>query len=197
MTDNPAHPPTDGGGPTAGATVDGTSYDLSMDGVPADWFEAQEQSPIGGGDPRPAKRSGHMSVIPRRHESLFVANVAALAGAFLGGATWYFADRMDLYEGPWAAVGVGILIAAVVRLTSRAQPSYRAAIAVACYLLTLLLVLILITHHDLTQIYGESGSLQAYEDTLIRTRLQNLGHLTAYGLGALLAVVITAAGDDG
>lgn len=194
MTDNPSTPPPAGGnagGATAGA------YDLSIDGIPKHWVEAQDQSPIGGGDFRPIKQSAHLSVIPRRRESPFVANVAALAGAFLGGAAWYFADLLELYRGPWAAVAVGALIAVVVRLTSSAAPAYRAAIAVAGYLLTLLVVLILITHRDLTAIYGDTGTLDAYEDTLIRTRLQDLGHLVAYGLGALASVVITVVGDDG
>ena len=193
MTDNPSTPPS---GPQAGGATAGT-YDLSIDGVPDHWVEAQQQSPIGAGDSRPIKHSAHFSVIPRRRESPFVANVAALAGAFLGGATWYFTDLLELYRGPWAAVAVGAFIAVIVRLTSRALPAYRSAIAVAAYLLTLLLVLILITHRDLSAIYGDAGTLAAYEDTLIRTRFQDLGHLLAYGLGALGAVVISVVGDEG
>jgi hypothetical protein len=197
MTDNAPQSPTTKGGQARGAPYDGASFDLSMDGVPPDWVEAQQQSPIGAGDPTPVKGSAHLSVIPRRRESPFVANVAALAGAFLGGAAWYFTELAELYRGPWAAVAVGAFIAAMVRLTSRALPAYRAAITVAAYLLTLLLVLMLITHRDLSAIYGDAGTLQAYENTLIRTRLQDLGHLLAYGLGAVTAVIISGIGDEG
>ena len=83
------------------------------------------------------------------------------------------------------------MIALTVNLAGGADRTYRAALSVTFYLMTLLIVLLMITHRQLVEVYGSAGGFQNYEDNLVRTRLQDPVHMVAYGLGALLAVQIS------
>ena len=97
----------------------------------------EQKAQPAGEDQRALRRKAGVSTIPIRRESPFVANVAATGASFLAGGAWYFADRFDIYRGPWAAAAVGAFIAIVVRAASRAEPSSRAVAAVLGYALAL------------------------------------------------------------
>ncbi|MGH1492406.1 MAG: hypothetical protein ACRBK7_23965 [Acidimicrobiales bacterium] len=169
-------------------------YNMSMDHVPAGWVEAQSASPISGFDSDPLDRAARFSAVPTGQESTFIPNIAALGASFVGGISWFLAESQGIYNGPWLAVVVGAFIALAIRATAIGQPPYRAILALSAYLLTLLLVLVAVTHRDLTAVYGSGYTLQEYEETLIRTRFQDLGHLLAYGLGAVVASVTAYTG---
>lgn len=167
------------------------SFDMSMGTVPENWVEAQHESPTAEGDSGAfTNKSARFNTIPTGHQSTFIENVAALGASFVTGSLWYICEVLNLYRGPWIAVALGAVIALAVRFAGNSGPSYRAVLTVASYLLTLLLVLILITHRELTDIYGGVSEFQSYEQTLVRTRLQDPTHLVAYGLGGFLAAQI-------
>lgn len=170
--------------PTAGNP---DPYDISMDSVPAGWVDAQIASPLGAGTAEPLTRPGRINTIPTGQTSPFIANIAALGAAFIGGTGWYLAHIFDVYRGPWIAVLLGALIALMVRSAGVGHRSYNAMLSVATYLATLLTVLIFITNRDLTAIYGSAYDFQDFENTLLRTRFQNGWHLLAYGVGILVA----------
>ncbi len=164
------------------------TFDMSMDTVPGRWHDAQLDSPFDHTADGFTNRSNRFNTIPTGQQSSFIGNVAAIGSSFVTGSVWYLCEVLDVYRGPWAAVAMGVVIAIAVRLAGGSLgPSYRAALTVASYLLTLLLMLILITHRELTDIYGGIDGFQVYEQTLVRTRLQDPGHLIAYGFGGFIA----------
>lgn len=167
------------------------SFDMSLETVPGGWRDAQLESPIDQIDDGFTNRSGRFGTIPTGQQSSFIGNVAALGASFVTGTLWYLCEVLDLYRGPWVAVAMGAVIALAVRLAGGSLgPSYRAVLSVASYLLTLLLLLMLITHRELTDIYGGIAEFQSYEQTLVRTRLQDPTHLIAYGFGGFVAAQI-------
>ena len=166
------------------------AFDLSMAHVPADWVDAQIVSPLGTGDTKPLSGTARFSAIPTSNESPFISNVAALGAAFLAGTAWFLVESFGVSRGPWLTVAVGAFIGFAVRLPAVGDRSYRAMVSVAAYLLTVLAVLILVTHRDLSTIYGSNYDFQEYEDTLIRTRFRSGLHLLAYGVGAVAAAKI-------
>lgn len=181
---DPASTPTG----TAGGGLSGDSLDMSMGTVPQDWVDAQEEAPIPYGEYEMLSRAARFDVIPTgSREGSFVANATAAAASLVCGASWYLMDVAGVYSGPWLAPAVGLAIALAVRITSSAEAAYRAVVSVASYLLTLIVILVLLTHRDLTSIYDSIESFQVYESTLVRTRLQDPVHIGAYLLGAFLA----------
>lgn len=170
---------------------DPDGLDMSMGGVPSEWFDAQDDSPIPYDDYAALTRPGRFGVLPiGAREGTFVANLTALIAGALSGGLWYFLDVFDIYSGPWPALAIGVIIAATVRATSKVMPAYASVLSVAFYLLTLFVVLILLTHRDLNQIYGSVDDFQTYESTLVRTRLQDPIHIGAYLLGGVLAAQV-------
>lgn len=167
------------------------ALDMSMRSVPQTWVDAQEDAPIPYGEYAALSSAARFSVIPvGRRESAFVANAAALTASLICGTGWYLMDLFGLYSGPWLAPVTGAGIALTIRLTSRTEAAYRALVSVASYLLTLMVVLFLLTHRDLALIYDSVESFQVYENTLVRTRLQDPLHIAAYLSGAVLAAQI-------
>ncbi len=176
---------------SAGSVQNAASpYDMSMDEVPAGWLEAQGASPTSGSDNTAFHGSSRFNAMPTRQESSFIPNIAALGAAFVSGVVWFLIDVQGVYNGPWIAVAVGAFIACAIRLPGIGEGPYKAVLSLSAYLLTMLLVLLFVTHQDLTTVYGGSYSLQDYEETLIRTRFRNLGNMFAYGLGAIVATVL-------
>lgn len=167
--------------------LDPNPYDFSMEHVPADWVEAQLESPLGKGDPRPLSSAARFSSIPTRAESTFIPNIVALGASFIGGTAWYFIEILSLYRGPWLAVGVGAFIALAVRLTGMGEQTYRAVVSVSAYLLTTFAALVLITYRDLSTIYGSGYNFSEFEDAVVATRIENLSSLLALLLGGLVA----------
>lgn len=165
-------------------------YDMSIGAVPDGWVEAQIESPIGTGDCTAMPRSARFATIPTGTESSYIANVTALGAAFITGTLWYMAYIFNIYDGPWIAPVVAAVIALAVTFAGGADRTYRSALCVTFYLLTLLVVLLLITHQQLLEVYGTASGLRNYEQALVRTRLQDPLHLVAYGLGGFLAVQI-------
>jgi hypothetical protein len=168
------------------------SLDMSMGGVPQKWVDAQQEAPIPYGEYDVLSRAARFDVIPTgSREGAFVANAAAAAASLLCGTAWYVMDVAGIYSGPWLAPVVGALVALAVRVVaSNAEAAYRAVLSVASYLFTLTVILILLTHRDLAQIYESIESFQVYESTLVRTRLQDPLHVGAYLLGAFLAAQV-------
>ncbi len=170
--------------------TDPDGLDLSMNRVPNDWVQAQMVSPLGTGDAKPLSGTARFSTIPTTYESPFIPNVAALGASLLAGTAWFLIEVFGVSRGPWIAVAVGAFIGFAVRLPGVGDRSYRAMVSVAAYLLTVLAVLILVTHRDLSTIYGSSYDFQEYEDTLIRTRFRSGIHLLAYAAGAMVAAKV-------
>lgn len=167
------------------------SLDMSMGTVPQEWHNAQDQAPTQYGDYGAISRAARFDVIPTGpRESTFVANAAAVAASLMSGTTWYLMDVVGIYSGPWLAPLVGLAIALTIRIASNAEAAYRAVLSVASYLLTLMVILIVLTHRDLTEIYQSIDNFQVYETTLVRTRLQDPLHVGAYFLGAFLSAQI-------
>lgn len=181
---------------SAGSRAGESPYDMSMDQVPSGWVDAQSASPIRSVDNTPLSGRARFDAMPTGHESTFIPNIAAVAASFTAGVVWFLVDSQGIYNGPWIAIAVGAFIAAAIQLTRMGEGPYRAVLAMSSYLLTLLVVLIFVTHRDLTAVYGSGYSLRDYEDTLIRTRFQNAGHLIAYGLGAVVASVLAYTGRN-
>ncbi len=167
---------------------------VSVDDAPGHWVEAEREapSPVVGLPFRPGR--SRIAAIPVRSEGSFVANTVGAASGFIAGSIWYSLDLLGLYEGPWAPVAVAACIALSIRLFSRALPRERSVASIVTYLLVLLIVLILTTHRDLVAIYGEIGDYRAYEQSVVRSRLQDPLHLVAYGLGGLVAAVVPVVG---
>ena len=165
------------------------SFDMSVGSVPEDWVQAEEESPIGD-DATWTNKSARFGKIPTGRQSTFQQNIAATAASFIMGSLWYVTSVLELYSGPWIAAAMGAVIGLAVRLASPGGPPSRAAVSVAGYLITLLVVLILVSHRELSVLYGGVDQFQSYEQTLVRTRLQDPLHLAAYGLGGFLAFVI-------
>lgn len=180
------YPAAKGGGSVT-ATAENGQFDLSMDRVPAHWKEAQADSPTAAMAVEGPNPNARFSAIPAKHGSSFIPNAVALGASFVSGAAWFVVEFFEVYQGPWIAVLVGAVIATFIRMAADTEPAYNAVLAVGAYLLTLLVVLIFVTHQELTDIYGSVGDFQIYEQTLVRTRLQDPVHLLAYGLGAVVA----------
>ncbi len=163
--------------------------------VPTGWVEAERlaPTPVSGGPVRRG-RSG-LAAVPMRREGGFVANAVAAASGFVAGAAWYTADRIDLYDGPWAPVAVALVVAAAVRLFSHAHPTHKAIVTVVTYLVVVLAVLLALTHGDLVSVYGRIDDYRTYEQSLMRSRLEDPLHLLGYGLGGLLALVVPPLGE--
>lgn len=174
----------------AGSTAD-NRFDVSMETVPEGWVEAQSASPVGLAAINSLARSPRFATIPTPSESPYVANVTALGASFITGTVWYLVALFDVYDGPWIATLAAAIISLAVQLAGGADRTYRAALSVTFYLITLLIVLLMITHRQLIDVYGTAGGFRNYEDVLVRTRLQNPVHMLAYGLGALLSVQIS------
>lgn len=177
-------------GAGTGSTIE-ADYNMSVNDVPSDWITAEKASPIGP-DTGPLSRSARMGAVPTGSQGTFISNIGALGGGLIGGVAWYALDALDIYQGPWTAVAVGLLIGIAVRAGAGGEAGYRAVLSAAAYLLTLLLVLIAVIHGDLGDIYGPNSDFQLYEQTLISTRLQDPLHLLAYGLGLGVAARIAS-----
>lgn len=162
-------------------------FDMSMDTVPDGWVDAQIDSPSDPSDVGLVNRSARFAAIPTGQQSSFIGNISAFGASLISGTVWYLCEVFELYRGPWIAVAMGAAIAFAVRIAGGSGPAYRAVFTVASYLLTLLMVLMLITHRELTDVYGGVSEFQSYEQTLVRTRLQDPVHLFAYGLGGFVA----------
>ncbi|MEM7323570.1 MAG: hypothetical protein AAF531_10840 [Actinomycetota bacterium] len=161
---------------------------MSIESVPDHWFEAQEESPIPYGEYEVLAGTANLGRIPMSaRESTFIANAAAVGASMLTGLAWYLLDLGGIYGGPWVAPIVALIIGAAIRAASEVESAYLAVLSVASYLLTLMVVLILLTHRDLTDIYESVDNFQVYETTLVRTRLQDPLHIGAYLLGAVVA----------
>ncbi len=178
-----------GQGPPA-AEVENDFFNMSMDHVPQGWVEAQQASPLANTEMAQIERNTRFQSLPTRHQSPFIPNVIAMAAAFITGATWYFAEILNLYRGPWSTVGIGVVIGLAVRLSGMNQPPYRAFLALSSYLLTVLIVLILITRRDLSALYGGGYGLREYEEALMRTRVRDALRLATFALGAILATQV-------
>ncbi len=168
---------------------------VSIRDVPEDWVEAEDQAPTAGSSATRTARRRKRSPIPIRREGAFVANAVAAAAGFVSASVWYLVDVLDLYRGPWIPVAVAVAIAGAVRLTSRTNPAHRAVASTLAYLLVLLIVLILLTHRDLVTIYGSIDDYRTYEQSLVRSRLQDPLHLAAYGIGGIVAAIIPFVGE--
>jgi hypothetical protein len=169
-------------------------YNVSMDQVPSEWLDAQHESPIAGLDNSPLPQSARFTEMPTGRESMFIPNIAAIGASLVTGVAWFLSESQAIYGGPWIAVAVGAIIAAAIRATRMGEGPYKSMLALSAYLITVLFVLIFVTHRDLTVVYGSNYDIRVYEDTLIRTRFQNLSHLLAYGLGAAVSVVVAFGG---
>lgn len=176
---------------TSAASPSPTDEDLnmSMSGVPNQWVAAQQESPIPYEEYEVLTGSASLGRIPLGGaDTTFVANTTAVGAALVGGFGWYLLDVADIYAGPWVAPLVALIIGLAVRLASDVESAYKAVVSMAAYLLTLMVLLLALTHRDLTQIYDSIDSFQVYETTLIRTRLQDPLHISAYLIGAVVAV---------
>jgi hypothetical protein len=193
MTDHRAtsHVPPDGA--SAAATVP-RQYGVQLNDVPDEWYAAERDAPHPESSHDPLPRHTRISAIPIKRESALVACGIAAAGGAAAGMGWYFADVLDAYSGPWTPVMAAILIAAPVRLFSKAHPTHRMVAAVVTYLLVLLASLILLTHHDLVATYDWIDDYRIYEYSVVRTRLRDPVHLVLYGLGGVLAALISRVG---
>ncbi|MEM9564559.1 MAG: hypothetical protein AAGA93_18200 [Actinomycetota bacterium] len=166
-----------------------------MADVPTGWVEAERLAPTPvDGRPVWRGRSG-LAAVPVRREGGFVANAVAAASGFVAGVAWYTADRIELYGGPFAPVAVALVVAIAVRLFSHAHPTHKSIVTVMTYLVVVLAVLLALTHGDLVSVYGRIDDYRAYEQSLIRSRLEEPIHLLGYGLGGLLALIVPAAGE--
>ena len=164
--------------------------DLSRDQTPPEWLAAEQDSPQG--DDRPLTRTSARVAPKGERASVFTSTISALAAALIGGIAWYWIEITGIYQGPWIAVALGLLMAVVVRIGSGGhESSYLGAVAVVGYLLTLLAVLLLITRRELLDVYGTIDGLQQYEDRLLSTRLRDPIHLLAYALGAFVTFQVT------
>ncbi len=168
---------------------------VSVADVPDGWVDAEQHAPAAGTPLTQIRRRAKRSTVPVRHEGTFVANAVAAATGFVSAAGWYLLDALDLYEGPWTPVLIAIVIAGPVRLFSKANPTHRSVVSTLAYLLVLLIVLILLTHRDLVSIYGAIDDYSIYEQSIVRSRLQDPLHLAAYGIGGILAALIPQVGE--
>lgn len=170
-------------------------HTVSLDDAPEGWVTAEQHAPAAGTPQKKPRNRAKRSTVPIRREGTFVANAVAAAAGFVSAATWYFLDVLDLYEGPWTPVLIAIAIAGPVRFFSKANPTHRSVVSTLSYLLVLLIVLILLTHRDLVSIYGAIDDYSIYEQSIVRSRLQDPLHLAAYGIGGILAAIIPQAGE--
>ncbi len=168
---------------------------VSVADAPEGWVDAEQHAPAAGTPLTQIRRRTKRSTVPVRHEGTFVANVVAAATGFVSAAGWYFLDVLDLYEGPWTPVLIALIIAGPVRFFSKANPTHRSVVSTLSYLLVLLIVLILLTHRDLVSIYGAIDDYSIYEQSIVRSRLQDPLHLAAYGIGGILAALIPQVGE--
>lgn len=177
--------------------IDPGTIAVGLNDVPSTWIDAERSAPHGGrvNGPRRRRRRSRVPAIPMRHEGPLLTNLAALSVGLVAGSIWYATAVLDVYRGPWIAVGAGALIGLVVRQASRANPPHRALVAAVAYLLVLLVVTMLLTHHDLIVLYGDGGTYSSYERSVVRHRLQDPLHLTTYGLGGLLAAIVPTIGN--
>lgn len=168
---------------------------VAIDDAPETWVEAERTSPTSAPERRGRPRRGRVTVIPVQREGTFVANAVAAAAGFVGASLWYGLDLVGAYDGRWAPVGVALLIAVSVRLFSRAHPHHRTVVSTVAYLLVLLIVLMLLTHRGLVEVYGEIDDYRTYEESLVRSRLQDPFHLLGYAIGGLLAALVPLVPD--
>lgn len=168
---------------------------VSVADAPEGWVDAEQHAPAAGTPLTQIRRRTKRSTVPVRHEGTFIANVVAAATGFVSAAGWYFLDVLDLYEGPWTPVLIALIIAGPVRFFSKANPTHRSVVSTLSYLLVLLIVLILLTHRDLVSIYGAIDDYSIYEQSIVRSRLQDPLHLAAYGIGGILAALIPQVGE--
>jgi hypothetical protein len=197
MTDHRSTPaPPDLGLQTAAGAA--PNHSAAGDGAeltdpPLSWFQAEADAPHSTEPWTPPRRT-RITAVPIRREGPAIAYATAIAGGFVAGSGWYFADVLDEYSGPWTPIAAAILIGVPVRLFSRADPSQRSLASVATYLVVLVITLMALTHHDLAGTYGPLDDYRIYEDSVIRTRLRDPLHLSVYLLGGLLAAALPRLG---
>ncbi|MEL6982184.1 MAG: hypothetical protein AAFO29_07150 [Actinomycetota bacterium] len=196
MTDHPTSPRPR---PDPPEPIPGTFLEpgrpVSVDDVPADWRAAEQQAPASLPATANQVRRAKRATVPVRREGTFVANVVAAATGFIGASTWYLLDLLGIYQGPWTPVAIALAIGVAIRSFSRANPTHRSVVSTLTYLLVLLSVLILLTHRDLVSIYGAIEDYRIYEQSIVRSRLQDPLHLAAYGIGGILAAIVPAIGE--
>lgn len=196
MNDHPTspHPRPDPPDPVPGVILE-PGQPVSVDDVPADWRTAEQLAPAAGPTtPSPVRRAKR-ATIPIRREGTFVANAVGAASGFVSASAWYLLDSLGIYQGPWTPVLVAVVIGISIRSFSQANPTHRSVVSTLAYLLVLLSVLMLATHRDLVTVYGAIDDYRIYEQSIVRSRLQDPLHLVAYGIGGILAAVLPLAGE--
>lgn len=164
--------------------------DFSTTKAPESWFEAAAEAPQG---PRRMLRHSGITIMPVGHAfDLFSACLLALTAGGLFGVAWYVADISEVLVSPWPALGLGAILALVIRFgAGRHERETRAALAAAFYLLTLAVVVLLQARHAYVGIYGSAGSFSVFEHELLHTRLSDPWNITAWLGGLLLTMKLS------
>ncbi len=169
-----------------------SEFDMSITSTPAEWFNAQEQSPIVHDD-TPLNRHRGMKLVPKgRQVSVFNVGISALIGSLVSGSAWFFLYLTNTYTGPWFSVVAGIFIALVVRLLAGGgEATFQGAVASGVYVLTLAASLLLIARRQLREIYGSIADFGVYETHIIETRLQEPVQVLAILSGLFATIMVT------
>lgn len=118
--------------------------DFSVQEMPQAWIDASNEAPRSESGPLP-KKSRNMGTLGRPRMDGFGAAVGSIAPAIVAGAAWYYFDAAGEFQTPWMPVFYGAIIGLGVRLGGgRHEPTQRASIALACYLIATALVLFII-----------------------------------------------------
>lgn len=166
--------------------------DLSVRTSPPSWRDAQEDSPVKT-DNSPLKRTEKVRLMPKGDRvSIFAACIAAMLGGLVGGIGWYLSARWGYVEGPWIAVGLGVLIPVVVRVASSSGDApIRAGASFAFYLITLLAVLSLLTRDDQLAIYGQIGDFDSFGARFKARYFKDTTQIAAYAVGAIASLQLS------
>ena len=168
-----------------------SSLDFGLRTAPDSWHAAAEEA--AEGDPLPLRQKRYVGSVPVSTQvDLITSFLAALAMSAVFGTFWYLMETNDGTRDPWFAVGLGILIAAAVRLGGgKDHADTRAVVSVLFYLSTIFVVAYMVERYYNVQLWGANSSLAGSEQNLVRYRLTEAESLGAWCLGLAATVQVS------
>ncbi|MCP5031565.1 MAG: hypothetical protein GY939_07145 [Actinomycetia bacterium] len=163
------------------------SLDFTNQPVPDSWVEAASEAPLPDDRRKRSNKAERGAPPVATSFDLFTACLAAGAASIVSGYAWYEL-QLSGFTSPWAAVGLGLVIALSVRLGGGPEDvQTRGVLALLIYLITSSVVIYLIARTNYLDLYGSRPDLTDFEQELLHSRLTEPLAIVAWLAGATTA----------